>query len=158
MPIDSCLLLLVGCFIMSIIMSLFAQICSCYFPTLLSWRIYYVVKNPRLQKLLISPQRNRDISSKSAPKDRNKMAFLGCAAWAVNILWMIAAYSILIYWIVVALTCPQEIIDMAFEKYEPLFSKLFSFTYLYSMPFWIVFYQLDYSLGMRFHSKKSEHK
>ena len=83
MPLESFVLVFFSCIIFTVIASFLASICSNYSPCLLSWRAYYVVKNKRLQKLLISEQRNRSQDSKAEPEDRNKMAFVGCVIWVV---------------------------------------------------------------------------
>ena len=61
------------------------------------------MKNKRLQKLLISEQRNRSQDSKAEPEDRNKMAFVGCVIWVVNLIWTVITWSTLIYLFVMGL-------------------------------------------------------
>lgn len=85
MPLESFILVFFSCIIFTVIVSFFASICSNYFPCLLSRRVYYVVKNKRLQKILISEQRNRSQDSKTTPEDRNKMALVGCVMWLINL-------------------------------------------------------------------------
>lgn len=97
-----------ACILETIISGLLSSMCSCYSPYLLSWRAYYVVKSKRMQEILIAEQRNRSRDSKTAPEDRNKMAFLGCVCWLVNFFWTVGTYSILIYLYVMSIILPYE--------------------------------------------------
>ena len=131
-----------------------SSVCSCYYPFLLSWRAYYVVKSRRIQKILISAQRNRSSGSKTSPEDRNKMALLGCIGWLITLIWALCFGPLLIYLRIMDMILPRaESLALA-NKWTPLFMSLFRIEYLYFFALIFVLYQLDYFIGKRIHSKK----
>ena len=154
MPLESFILVFLSCIIFTVIASFFASICSSYFPCLLSWRAYYVVKNKRLQKILISEQRNRSQDSKTAPEDRNKMAFVGCVMWVINLIWTVITWSTLIYLFVMDLFLSDIEAEVLVKQVQTFFLHFFNMKYLYFIAMMFVFYQLDYSIGKHIHSKK----
>lgn len=154
MSLESFVLVFLTCVIDSVTMGMIASICSCYFPYLLSWRAYYVVKSKRMQEILISEKRNRSRDSKTAPEDRNKMAFLGCICWLVNFFWTVSTYSILIYFYVMSIILPYEESVAFLERWSPLFMCFFRMEYLYFFCLIFILYQLDYSIGKWIYSKK----
>jgi len=155
MQFESFICLFPACIVMSIIAGVLASVCSCYYPCLLSRRAYYVVKSKRMQKILISTQSNRSPNSKTAPEDRNKMSFLGCICWIINLFWTVSTCSILIYLRVMDIILPRvESIALA-EHWEAPFMSLFRMEYLYFFCLIFIFYQLDYAIGKHIHSQKS---
>lgn len=155
MPLESFVLVFFSCIIFTVIASFLASICSNYSPCLLSWRAYYVVKNKRLQKLLISERRNRSQDSKAEPEDRNKMAFVGCVIWVVNLIWTVITWSTLIYLFVMGLFLSDVEAEVLVEQVQPFFLCFFNMKYLYFIAIMFACYQLDYSIGKYIHSKKS---
>ena len=143
------------CIFITLSTGLFSSICSCYFPFLLSWRAYYVVKSKRMQEILISEKRNRSKDSKTAPEDRNKMAFWGCIGWITTVLWTICFVPLLIYLYVMGIILPYEESMALLEQWSPLFMFFFRMEYLYFFGLIFILYQLDYSIGKYIHSKKS---
>jgi len=108
-----------------------------------------------MQKILISTQSNRSPDSKTAPEDRNKMAFWGCICWLVTFLWTICFGPLLIYLYVMDVILPKtESLALA-EQWSPLFMSLFRMEYLYFFCLIFIFYQLDYAIGKHIHSQKS---
>ena len=155
MPLESFILVFFSCIIFTVIVSFFASICSNYFPCLLSRRVYYVVKNKRLQKILISEQRNRSQDSKTAPEDRNKMALVGCVMWLINLSWTVITWSTVIYLFVMGLFLSDVEAEALVNQVQPFFLHLFNMKYLYFIAIVFVCYQLDYSIGKHIHSQKS---
>ena len=67
---------------------------TCYYPFLLSHKVYITVKNPKLQKILVSDQFNRNKSSQTKHEDRNKMAVLGFIHYVIQFLLLSAIYTL----------------------------------------------------------------
>ena len=65
---------------------------SCYYPFLLSRRFFFRVKHPRLQRLLISEQKNRSSSTRTRLEDRDKMSLLGAIYYPLQAFLLTAAY------------------------------------------------------------------
>ena len=147
-----------ACILQTIISGLLSSMCSCYFPYLLSWRAYYVVKNKRMQEILIAGQRNRSRDSKTAPEDRNKMTFLGCVCWLINFFWTVSTYSILIYLYVMSIILPYEESIALLEQWSPIYMCFFRIEYLFFFCFMMVLYQLDYSIGKWIYLRKPKYK
>ena len=111
-----------------------------------------------MQEILIAEQRNRSRDSKTAPEDRNKMAFLGCVCWLVNFFWTVGTYSILIYLYVMSIILPYEESVALMKQWSPLFMRFFRMEYLFFFCFMVVLYQLDYSIGKWIYLKKPKCK
>lgn len=73
---------------------------TCYFPFLLSYKLYIIVKNPKLQKILISDQVGRSKSSQTRPEDRDKMAALGVVHYIIQIPVLCGMYALSLWLIV----------------------------------------------------------
>ena len=76
--VETCLPLVLGTFCELLIAYFLEQLCSCYFPFLLSAKCYYVIKIRWLRTILISPQITRSSEGKTAFEDRNKLPLIGC--------------------------------------------------------------------------------
>ena len=76
--VEVCLPLVLGTFCKLLIAYFLEQLCSCYFPFLLSAKCYYVIKIRWLRTILISPQITRSSEGKTAFEDRNKLPLIGC--------------------------------------------------------------------------------
>ena len=139
----------------TIIAGILSSICSCYYPFLLSRGAYYVVKSKRMQKILISAQCNRSPDSKTAPEDRNKMAFLGCIGWLITFIWALCFGSLLIYLRIMDMILPRAESLAIADQWTPLFMCFFRIEYLYFFCLIFLFYQIDYAMGKHIHSKKS---
>ena len=87
---------------------------TCYYPFLLSHKFYIIVKNPKLQKILISDQLNRSKSTQTRPEDRNKMAVLGIIHYVIQIP-IHAVLNVMILWLIVSKVIGLEF-DMIFVK------------------------------------------
>ena len=148
--IENCLPPIMGWVCFAIIAILLENLCSCYFPFLLSSKFYYRVRNKKLQSILISPRRTRSKDSETAPEDRNKLPLLGCIYCAVIFPWLFCEIVILL--IVLALVLLES--DFL---YSPFMTNLISICeYLFvNECFWIfiagmpLLYMIDYSLGLR---------
>ena len=154
MPLFSYFAVFFTCILLTVIAGIFSSICSCYSPYLLSWRAYYVVKSRRMQKILISGQRNRSQDSKTAPEDRNKMALIGFVMWIINLIWTVITGTTVIYLFVMEFFLTNAEADALAEQVDPFLRCFLNMNYLYFMGIMFVFYQLDYSIGKRIYSKK----
>ena len=155
MVLQSYIIVFIGCIIFTITIGLVASMCSCYYPWLLSWRAYYVVKSERMRKILLSGQYNRDRATRTAPEDRNKMALVGCVMWAGNLFFTVGTWSILIFLIVTALFLSNAEARALGERAEPFFYFFFNKKYFYFMFGVPVLSLLDFWIGKWIHSKKS---
>lgn len=154
MPLFSLIMGLITCISFSAIIGLIASICSNYFPWLLSWRAYYVVKSKRMQKLLISGQFNRNRDTRTAPEDRNKMAFVGFVMWGANLIFTVATCSILIFLLVMSLFLSNtEVIALA-ERVAPLLFCFLNMEYFCFISIMPILYLLDYGIGKYFYFKR----
>lgn len=93
---------------------------TCYYPFLLSHKFYITVKNPKLQKILVSDQFNRNKSSQTKHEDRNKMAVLGFIHYVIQFLLLSAIYTLDLYLIV------SKVADIAFNMvfFQAIWLKL----------------------------------
>lgn len=155
MSMESIFIIFVACVFLSIITGFLAYLCSCYYPTLLTAKFYYEVKNHRLQNFLISPQRNRDASSKTATIDRNKLPLIGCICWLTNFLCTISTLSILLCLSVMKIFLPNAEVSMLADIVEPLFMAVLNFKYYAFLALMPVLYQLDYSIGKYLFTRKN---
>ena len=155
MPLFSLTMVLITCISFSAITGLMASACSCYFPWLLSWRAYYIVKNKRMQKLLISKQFNRSRDTRTAPEDRNKMAFVGCVMWGANLIFTVVTWSILIFSIVMEFFLSNAEAEALAEQVDPFLLCFLNMKYFCFISIMPLLYLLDYWIGKRFYSKRS---
>lgn len=150
MDLETCIGILISWPFFAIPTILLEQLCSCYFPFLLSAKFYYRVRSKKLRGILISPRRTRSKDSETAPEDRNKLPLLGCIYCAVIFPWLFCEIVILL--IVLALVLLES--DFL---YSPFMTNLISICeYLFvNECFWIfiagmpLLYMIDYSLGLR---------
>lgn len=115
---------------------------TCYYPFLLSHKFYITVKNPKLQKILVSDQFNRNKSSQTKHEDRNKMAVLGFIHYVIQFLLLSAIYTLDLYLIV------SRVADIAFNMvfFQAIWLKL-ALVSLTACGISIISYHLDHGLG-----------
>ena len=148
--VETCLPLVLGTFCELLIAYFLEQLCSCYFPFLLSAKCYYVIKIRWLRTILISTQITRSSEGKTAFEDRNKLPFIGYIYCIVVFPWIFCEILISLMFLILA------ILESDFV-YSPFMTELKSFEEMlllnnYFLLFMIgmpVLYRLDYSLGLR---------
>ena len=86
--VETCLPLVLGTFCELLVAYFLEQLCSCYFPFLLSAKCYYVIKIRWLCTILISPQITRSSEGETAFEDRNKLPLIGCIYCIVVFPWI----------------------------------------------------------------------
>ncbi|MCI8538786.1 MAG: hypothetical protein HFF18_09045 [Oscillospiraceae bacterium] len=154
MTLEGCLCVLFAVLGKTMAALLLERLCSCYFPFLLSARYYYPIRNRRLQALLISPQRTRSADSQTAPRDRNKLPLLGFLYCAVILPWLLCELALVLWFTLLCLlglgTASVPLTDDLKELFESLFLSSFFWIFIAVMP---LLSALDYSLGLRLHSK-----
>lgn len=147
--IENCLPPIIGWVCSVVVAVILENLCSCYFPFLLSSKFYYQVRNKKLQSILISPQRTRSKDSETAPEDRNKLPLLGCIFCAVIFPWLFCEIVILL--IVLALVLLES--DFLYSPFMTHLISICEFLFLNEC-FWIfitvmpLLYMIDYSLGL----------
>lgn len=124
--------------------------CSCYFPTLLSSKLYYVVKKPQIQQLIIAPRRNRSHDTATAVEDRDKLAFIGCVYYIIDAIWIFIVY-LLLFGLLICNLISEEILSTFILRIEDIFYFLFSANYFIFMGIMLLLYQIDYALGIYIH-------
>ena len=116
---------------------------TCYYPFLLSHKFYIIVKNPKLQKILISNQLNRSKSTQTRPEDRNKMAVLGIIHYVIQIP-IHAVLNVMILWLIVSKVIGLEF-DMIF--FGGIFWKVYIISVFIFILLFIAYDFIDYELG-----------
>ena len=148
--VEVCLPLVLGTFCKLLIAYFLEQLCSCYFPFLLSAKYYYVIKIRWLRTILISQQITRSSEGKTAFEDRNKLPLMGCIYCIVVFSWIFCEILISLLFLILAVlesefVYSQFITELkSFE--ETLFLNHYFLLFMGGMP---VLYRLDYSLGLR---------
>ena len=148
--IENCLPPIMGWVCFAIIAILLENLCSCYFPFLLSAKFYYRVRSKKLRGILISPRRTRSKDSETAPEDRNKLPLLGCIYCVVIFPWLFCEIVILL--IVLALVLLES--DFLYSPFVTNLISICEFLFVNEC-FWIfiagmpLLYMIDYSLGLR---------
>ena len=148
--VETCLPLVLGTFCELLVAYFLEQLCSCYFPFLLSAKCYYVIKIRWLRTILISTQITRSSEGETAFEDRNKLPFIGYIYCIVVFPWIFCEILISLIFLILA------ILESDFV-YSPFMTELKSFEEMlllnnYFLLFMIgmpVLYRLDYSLGLR---------
>ena len=154
MALESLIIAFTGCIIFTVLAGLVASGCSCYFPWLLSWRAYHVVKSEHIRKFMILRQLNRNKSTRTADEDRNKMAFVGCVMWAAVLIFTVATWPVLIFLIILRLFLPDATMMALGDQVDPYLLLFFNPKYIYftfSMP---LFYLPDYLIGKWIYFRK----
>lgn len=154
MPLFSFTVVLIACIGFSVIIGNIASICSNYFPWLLSWRAYYVVKSKRMQKLLISGQVNKNRDTRTAPEDRNKMAFVGFVMWGANLIFTVVTWSISIFSIVMEFFLSNAEAEALAERVDPFLLCFLNMKYFCFISIMPILYLLDYGIGKYFYFKR----
>lgn len=155
MSIETCLCVLLFGWIWKAITIIFLErLCSCYFPFLLSEKFYYIVKNPKLCSVLISPRRTRTKDSETAPKDRNKLPFLGCIYCIVAFPWLFLEFIIPFSFLILGIIGSDFIYSQFMSSLRNmclfLYTNIYFLIFITGMP---ILYTLDYSIGLRRHFK-----
>lgn len=116
---------------------------TCYYPFLLSHKFYITIKNPKLQKILISNQLNRSKSTQTRLVDRNKMAVLGIIHYVIQIP-IYAALYVMSLWLIVS-----KVIGLAsgMSSFGGIFIKLYSISLFVWLLLFIAYDIIDYGLG-----------
>ena len=148
--VETCLPLVLGTFCELLIAYFLEQLCSCYFPFLLSAKCYYVIKTRWLRTILISTQITRSSEGKTAFEDRNKLPLIGCIYCIVVFPWIFCEILISLIFLILAFLESEFLYSKfitelkSFE--EMLFLNHYFLLFMAGMP---VLYRLDYSLGLR---------
>ena len=148
--VETCLPLVLGTFCELLIAYFLEQLCSCYFPFLLSAKYYYVIKTRWLRTILISTQITRSSEGKTAFEDRNKLPLIGCIYCIVVFPWIFCEILISLIFLILAFLESEFVYSpfitelKSFE--EMLFLNKYFLLFMVGMP---VLYRLDYSLGLR---------
>lgn len=134
---------------------LLERLCSCYFPFLLTARFYVRIKNPKLREVLISPLRNRSGDSQTAAEDRDKLPLPGCIYCVIVFPWLFCEIAILLPALVLILLESEALYTPLMTDLLSLCQRLFVSEYLWFVIAGLfLFYQIDYSLGLRRWQKK----
>ncbi len=154
MTVETCVLLLVASLGMLMATYFSEQLCSCYYPFLLSAKYYVTIKNPRLRSILISPMLTRSTDSKTAFADRDKLPLCGCIHCIITIPWIFCEIIIILLALVLAvlgsgLIYSSWMTDLM-DVYARLYTSKFYLIFIALMP---IVHRLDYSIGMNRGSK-----
>ena len=148
--IENCLPPIIGWVCSVVVAVILENLCSCYFPFLLSSKFYYQVRNKKLQSILISPQRTRSKDSETAPEDRNKLPLLGCVYCIVVFLWLLSELIIVLLFLILNISKSNFVLSPFMNILKDICFFLFTSHY-----FWIfiagmpLLYMIDYSVGLR---------
>ena len=157
MDIETCIGILMSLPFFIIPTILLERLCSCYFPYLLSAKIYYTVKNRRLQNLLIAHQRTRSADSKTKREDQNKLPFIGCIYCAVTFPWLLSEIIIVLLFLILNIIKPGFVVSPFMNILKNicflLFTSYYFWVFAVSMP---LLYLADYSLGLRRWQKRQK--
>lgn len=154
MDVETCTGILISWIFMAISAILVEQLCSCYFPYLLSAKIYYTIKNKQLQNILIAHQRTRSADSKTKQEDQSKLPFIGCIYCIVVFPWLLSELIIVLLFLFLNIIAPTLVISPFMNILKSICVFLFT-----SYHFWLfiavmpILYTLDYSIGLRRHFK-----
>ena len=147
--IENCLPPIIGWVCSVVVAVILENLCSCYFPFLLSSKFYYRVRNKKLQSILISPRRTRSKDSETAPEDRNKLPLLGCVYCIVVFLWLLSELIIVLLFLILNISKSNFVLSPFMNILKDICFFLFTSHY-----FWIfiagmpLLYMIDYSLGL----------
>ena len=127
--------------ILGIIFFIGGHVQTCYYPFLLTRKFYIVIKNPKLQKILISDQLNRNRSSRTRLEDRNKLPIHGFVHYIIQSLLLGTLFILELYLIISKMT------DIAFNMafFDEIWSK-FTLVLFAFFPISAVLYLIDYGL------------
>lgn len=148
--VETCLPLVLGTFCELLIAYFLEQLCSCYFPFLLSAKYYFVIKIRWPRTILISTQITRSSGGKTAFEDRNKLPLIGCIYCIIVFPWIFLEILISLLFLFFAILKSELVYSpfmtelKSFE--EMLFLNKYFLLLMVGMP---VLYRLDYSLGLR---------
>lgn len=117
--------------------------CSCYFPYLISAKVYYTVKHSKWQKIFISRYPNRTLDVKTSHEDKDKLPLLGCVYYSITIfLTLIGSISLIGFQI------SSIVAETPFYFLGNLFSTILNI-YIPIIAVLAFLYRLDYYLGKR---------
>ena len=117
--------------------------CSSYFPCLISSKIYFTIKSPKLQEFLIRRYLNRSLEVEVAEEDRNKLSLIGGIYYAVIALLTVLGY--------IALICFQVGYVLSINSLS-FFREVFGHIIASYIPFMggmSFLYKMDYYIGKR---------
>ena len=120
------------------------RVCSSYFPCLISSKYYFIIKNQRLQNILIRRYLNRSLEEEVSKEDRNKLSMLGCIYYAVIIPFIIIGH--------ISLICALIGYFLSIPSLD-FFPNILIFIMRSMIPFMVVMgclYKTDYYVGKRF--------
>ena len=147
--VETCLPLVLGTFCELLIAYFLEQLCSCYFPFLLSAKCYYVIKIRWLRTILISPQITKSSEGKAALGARIRLPLIGCIYCIVVFPWIFCEILISLIFLILAFLESEFVYSpfitelKSFE--EMLFLNKYFLLFMVGMP---VLYRLDYSIGI----------
>lgn len=153
MDLETCIGILISWPFFAIPTILVERLCSCYFPYLLSAKIYYTIKNKRLQNILIAHQRTRSADSKTKQEDRNKLPFIGCIYCIVAFPWLLSELIIVLLFLILNIIGSNLVISPFMHILKNicffLFTSYYFWVFIAVMP---MLYMLDYKIGLHCHS------